>query len=78
MSTSISSISNQLESANHLAKCEETQALGHYDTSSYRLLSVDASNLLENARRVRVGGGLLRWVEKGARVSYTLDESLKV
>jgi hypothetical protein len=78
VSTSIAPVSNKLESANHLADCEETQAFGRNNTSSYQLLSVDVSGLLEYAIRCCGCGGLLCLVEEGARVSYALDESLEV
>jgi hypothetical protein len=47
--SSISAIANKLESANHLADGEETQALGRNNTTSYHLLGVDVPDLLEYA-----------------------------
>lgn len=43
MSMSIPSIPNQLEPANHLADCEETQQLGRNDSSSGQLRRADIS-----------------------------------
>jgi hypothetical protein len=51
VSTSIAPVSNKLESTNHLTNCEETQALGHDNTSGYQLLLIDVSELLEHASR---------------------------
>ena len=49
VSTSIAPVSNKLESTNHLANGEESQALGRNNTSGYYLLTVDVSELLEHA-----------------------------
>jgi len=51
VSTSIAPVTNKLESADHLANCKETQALSRDNTSSYQLLLVDVSDLLEHASR---------------------------
>lgn len=49
VSTSVTSVTNKLESANNLANCEETQELGHDNSSSCHLRIADASDLLEHA-----------------------------
>jgi hypothetical protein len=51
VSTSIAPVTNKLESADHLANRKETQALSRDNTSSYQLLLVDISDLLEHASR---------------------------
>ena len=77
VSTSISPITNKLESANHLADCEKTQALCRNNTTGYHLLGAEiVSDLLKC-----IGwwcSGLLCLVEEGAGVSCALDESLEV
>lgn len=45
--SSLSAVANQLESANHLANGEETQALGEDDSTSNQLARSQAAGLLE-------------------------------
>lgn len=45
--SSLSAVANQLESANHLANGEETQALSEDDTTSNQLARSQAASLLE-------------------------------
>lgn len=45
--SSLSAVANQLESANHLANGEETQALGEDDTTRNQLARSQATGLLE-------------------------------
>jgi hypothetical protein len=74
MSTSIASVTNNLESTNNLAHCEETQKLGSNYGSRHQLGTVDISERLKEALWV----GCCRRGEQCARVSYALDQTLEV
>jgi len=49
MSTSIASVTNNLESTDNLAHCEETQKFGSNYGSRYQLSAVDVSERLKKA-----------------------------
>jgi hypothetical protein len=68
---SFPSITNQFESANYLADSEETQQLGSNDGSSGQLRRVNISQLLEDVDWVST-------LNECCRISYTLDEPLKI
>jgi hypothetical protein len=48
MRTSIASVTNKLESTNHLSHCEETQYFSTNDCSSCQLSCIDIPDLLED------------------------------
>jgi hypothetical protein len=77
VSPSVTSVSDKLESTDHLTNCEETQNLSNDNTPSNQLLLVDVAKTLHNAvwcRRSRCW----RLADEGVGVSYALDESLEV
>jgi hypothetical protein len=74
MSTSITSVTNKLESANNLSHGKETQQLSTNDSSGNHLRRVDISDLIQDAGWVSVGRGR----EEDGWVSYALDETLEV
>jgi hypothetical protein len=49
MSTSIASVTNNLESTDNLAHCKETQKFGSNYCSGYQLSAVDVSERLKKA-----------------------------
>lgn len=69
-------VTDQLESADHLANGEEAQALGRQDTTSHQLCPGDVAH--RGSGRAGRGGGLLRVLEQRARVLESLEEGLPV
>lgn len=65
-------VSNELESAENLTNCEETQKLSANNSSSSKLSGAEGSSPLEEACWVGALGN------ESVRVSDALDESLEI
>lgn len=89
VNASLAVVTDKLHATNHLANGEETEALGHNNTTSDELAPVDIPGLLEDGLRVGSGlggdrgrglgsGGVDGRAEEGAGVEELLVESLEV